>query len=139
MDILDEGGVAGVFFMLGEKVEMYPEVVADVAARGHHAANHLWVHELMTDHDSETLAGWIGGACAVDEDCLFEDGVCVLPVPMDGDEQPITGICSTACTKYCPDDLDHVLHYQTFCVEVIEGEGHCLPKWSIAVPCQDDV
>ena len=310
MDVLEAEGITGVFFMLGEKVGMYPEVVAAVAARGHHPANHCWVHDLMTDHDSETLfgwiqdtmeaigeeanghlyfrppygginsrvrgliedagykvvmwnidtldwdyadgrttftwvpaifrtdymgwvqyharavgggvalfhdvhqftldwlpgvircwkdpqfywdsldeatrssyrayyastgvdpdlaftfadlnsyhwpsfvyedgeqldptvwieenVGWIGGACAVDGDCAYEGGVCLLPLPAEGDEDlSIPGVCSKACTKYCPDDLDNALHYQTFCAEVIEGLGYCMPKCSAAVPCQE--
>jgi peptidoglycan/xylan/chitin deacetylase (PgdA/CDA1 family) len=309
MDILEAEGITGVFFMLGEKVGMYPEVVAAVADRGHHAANHSWVHKLMTEQDSETLAmwigdtkeaigddakghlyfrppyggissrvrgliegagykvvmwnidtldwdyadgrtsftwvpaifrddymgwvqyharavgggvalfhdvhqftldwlpavircwkdpqfywdsldeetrvayrayyastgvdpdlaftfadlnsyrwpsfvyedgeqleptewleenlGWVGGACAADEDCLFEGGVCLLPAPQEGDEElSVPGVCSVGCTKYCTDDLDNVMHYQTFCVEVVEGAGHCMPKCSTAIPCQ---
>ncbi len=305
MDVLEAHGTTGVFFQLGQAIEAHPEVTAQVAARGHHVANHCYQHKFMPDHDSATLEGWlvktrdligqharghfylrppygginqrvrgiieglgykvvmwnidtldwdfadgstrfewvpalfredflgwvnyharsvgggvalfhdvhditaknldlilrcwsdpdfywslvpeprrseylayyqshgvdpylaftfadlnsyhwpaflyedgeqldpvayhqgnkgwIGGLCEVDAECMYEGAVCLR----EGGAAEGPGICSKSCTKYCPDDPSDPLHYQTFCVEVLPEEGHCLPKCSAVIPCPE--
>jgi hypothetical protein len=71
--------------------------------------------------------GWIGGSCKTDEQCDFAGGFCA-PGP-DG----FTGMCSQACTKFCPDKADQVV---TFCVDgkniqVDDPPGTCAAKCSM--------
>lgn len=44
LEILDRYGVKATFFMLGEKAEMYPELVKKVRAAGHTIGNHTYSH-----------------------------------------------------------------------------------------------
>lgn len=44
LDLLDKYQVKASFFLLGEKIEQYPEITADIIARGHLAANHSYSH-----------------------------------------------------------------------------------------------
>lgn len=44
LDILDKYKVKATFFCVGENVEKYPEVYADVLKRGHKTANHTYNH-----------------------------------------------------------------------------------------------
>ncbi|MDO4461320.1 MAG: polysaccharide deacetylase family protein [Bacteroidia bacterium] len=44
LDVLDKYGVKATFFMIGEKVDKYPEVVKEVHRRGHRIAGHTYYH-----------------------------------------------------------------------------------------------
>jgi polysaccharide deacetylase family protein (PEP-CTERM system associated) len=46
-DILDEAGVRATFFVLGNVAEAYPELVREVARRGHEIGSHTRSHELI--------------------------------------------------------------------------------------------
>ena len=47
LDELDAHGVVGTFFVLGWVAEVYPELVAEVASRGHEIASHGYSHTLV--------------------------------------------------------------------------------------------
>jgi peptidoglycan-N-acetylglucosamine deacetylase len=44
LDLLDAHGARATFFCIGERVRRYPEIVADIAARGHAVENHSQRH-----------------------------------------------------------------------------------------------
>jgi peptidoglycan/xylan/chitin deacetylase (PgdA/CDA1 family) len=47
LDVLDEVGVKATFFELGENVDAYPELSAEVVTRGHQLAMHGYAHDDM--------------------------------------------------------------------------------------------
>ncbi len=44
LEILDRHGAHATFFMVGQRAEKYPDVMAEVARRGHAIGNHSWNH-----------------------------------------------------------------------------------------------
>lgn len=44
LDVLDKYNVKATFFMIGEKVDKYPEIVKEVHRRGHTIGNHTYFH-----------------------------------------------------------------------------------------------
>lgn len=44
LDLLEEAGVPATFFLIGKKAEAHPELVADIAARGHAIGIHSYHH-----------------------------------------------------------------------------------------------
>ena len=44
LDILDQYQAKATFFMIGSRMEEYPDIVKEVAARGHLIANHTYTH-----------------------------------------------------------------------------------------------
>ncbi len=44
LDVLDEHGVKGTFFIIGNSIENNAETLKDLVKRGHEAANHTWDH-----------------------------------------------------------------------------------------------
>lgn len=52
LDILDQHCVKAVFFMVGIYAEKHPDLVRDVAARGHTIATHTWSHPNNLRHYS---------------------------------------------------------------------------------------
>jgi len=45
MDILDNYGIKGTFFVVGTRVERYPQVLKEITARGHMIGNHTYNHK----------------------------------------------------------------------------------------------
>lgn len=48
LDLLDEFGARGTFFVLGWVAERQPELVREIARRGHEIASHGWSHRRVT-------------------------------------------------------------------------------------------
>lgn len=48
LDMLDAGGHRATFFVIGERAARHPDLVADIARRGHEVANHTWAHSFAT-------------------------------------------------------------------------------------------
>lgn len=65
--------------------------------------------------------GWIGGPCAEDSDCTYDNGYCLR-----SDEGFPGGLCSLDCEQFCPDrDAMPV----TFCVGGLSaGSGACVQR-----------
>ncbi|MEU8920513.1 polysaccharide deacetylase family protein [Kitasatospora sp. NPDC048545] len=42
--LLQQYGIRATFFLIGENVVEHPELVREIADRGHHIANHTWTH-----------------------------------------------------------------------------------------------
>jgi polysaccharide deacetylase family protein (PEP-CTERM system associated) len=55
LDWLDELDVRGTVFVVGEAAEAEPELIREVAARGHELALHGWSHVALTELDTATL------------------------------------------------------------------------------------
>jgi polysaccharide deacetylase family protein (PEP-CTERM system associated) len=49
IDILDDAGVRGTFFVLGWVAERYPQLVKRIAGSGHEVASHGYAHRLVYD------------------------------------------------------------------------------------------
>ena len=47
LDIVDEAGARSTFFILGDVADLHPELVQEIAARGHEVATHGYHHELV--------------------------------------------------------------------------------------------
>ncbi len=55
LDILDDLGVKGSFFIVGKQAVQFPGLLAEIAARGHSVANHTWSHKNITLVSREEL------------------------------------------------------------------------------------
>ena len=55
LDLFDEHGVRGTFFILGWVAERYPELVRTIAERGHELASHGYAHRLVYDQTPEAF------------------------------------------------------------------------------------
>jgi polysaccharide deacetylase family protein (PEP-CTERM system associated) len=53
LDTLDDAGVRATFFVLGNVAEAYPELIGEVARRGHEVGSHTHSHELISRMDRE--------------------------------------------------------------------------------------
>ncbi|MFB8205932.1 polysaccharide deacetylase family protein [Kitasatospora purpeofusca] len=44
LSLLEQHGIRATFFLIGENAVEHPDLVREIAARGHHIANHTWTH-----------------------------------------------------------------------------------------------
>lgn len=56
LDQLDEIGVKATFFVVGKVVEVYPELVREVARRGHEVGSHTYTHTLLGRLDRHSFS-----------------------------------------------------------------------------------
>ena len=57
MDVFDDAGVTATFFVLGWIAEHHPELVRDIAARGHEIACHGYSHQLIYGQSRSGIRG----------------------------------------------------------------------------------
>ena len=77
--------------------------------------------------------GWIGGECGEASHCNYAGGACFFPADMNPDS-PV-GFCSQLCGQDCPLPAGDPMQYETFCAELVEGKGYCVPRCSPSIPC----
>ena len=53
LDLLDEAGAKATFFVVGEKAARYPEVIREIARRGHELAGHSYTHDRFLNMRAE--------------------------------------------------------------------------------------
>src|SRR5690242_10482392 len=69
LELLDAAGQRAIFFLVGEQVERYPELAAEIAARGHEIGIHCHRHRVQARlsaravrTDLDTALAAIGGS-----------------------------------------------------------------------------
>ena len=55
LDFLGQRGVRGTFFVVGEVAQQQPDLVRDIAQRGHELGLHSWRHVPLTELDPDHL------------------------------------------------------------------------------------
>ena len=55
LDILAEHDIKATFFVVGNLVERYPDLVRRTVDEGHTIANHTYSHKILTRHNGETI------------------------------------------------------------------------------------
>ena len=68
LDFLDSREVRGTFFVVGETAAAHPELVQEVAARGHEVALHGWRHRPLTELQPDELRADVTRGKALLED-----------------------------------------------------------------------
>ena len=56
LNLLDKYHAKATFFMLGSRVQYYPDIAKEVLARGHEVGNHTWNHPVLTKLPIEQVA-----------------------------------------------------------------------------------
>ncbi len=70
LDLFDHFGISGTFFTLGWVAERYPQLVREIAARGHEVACHGYSHRLVYDQSPSEFRQETARAKAVLEDLV---------------------------------------------------------------------
>ena len=68
LEFLDLRGIRGTFFVVGEVAEAAPDLVGEVAARGHEIGLHGWRHTPLTELDADSFRADVDRGKALLED-----------------------------------------------------------------------
>ncbi|MEO7158134.1 MAG: polysaccharide deacetylase family protein [Vicinamibacterales bacterium] len=74
LDLLEQAGVSGTFFVVGWIAERYPHLIASIAAAGHEVGSHSQWHRRVYELDPDAFAGDLAQSVR----CIAAAGV---PVP----------------------------------------------------------
>jgi peptidoglycan-N-acetylglucosamine deacetylase len=55
LDMLKERNIKATFFLIGQQVKMYPDLVRRIIAEGHEIGNHTWTHCSLTSRSDEQI------------------------------------------------------------------------------------
>jgi peptidoglycan/xylan/chitin deacetylase (PgdA/CDA1 family) len=79
LEQLDRARAVATFFLVGEQVERFPSLAAEIAAAGHEIALHGHLHRLLLARRSRSLGRDLDRAIAVIEDATGSSPVCYRP------------------------------------------------------------
>jgi peptidoglycan/xylan/chitin deacetylase (PgdA/CDA1 family) len=68
LDILKERNIKCTFFLIGQQVKMYPDIVRRIIAEGHEIGNHTWTHCSLTSRPDEQIRNELKKS----EDAVYE-------------------------------------------------------------------
>jgi peptidoglycan-N-acetylglucosamine deacetylase len=108
LDILDRYKVKATFFVVGQEVERHPELVRDMAARGHVVANHTWNHRDLTQMSDADVERELTSASDAIEELVGKRPSCMRP-PMgkvDDRVRAIAGRLGLTIALWDVDTLD---------------------------------
>lgn len=105
LDVLDRHGHKAVFFVVGKKAALHPDIVREIASRGHRVGNHTYNHS--------PYANFLGA--------------CRLRREIDAADQAIEAACGVRPTLFRP-PLGISTHFMR---RVLRATGHKAVGWSI--------
>lgn len=79
LDVLKEKGVVATFFMIGNQVIAYPDIVKRIYQEGHELGNHTWDHQQLTRLDSAGVKDEIQRAEAAIKNAAGQDAPVFRP------------------------------------------------------------
>lgn len=79
MDVLEQHGLRGVFFVVGTEVEAHPEVAKEIVDRGHVIASHSWRHADLTKLSDDELRADLTRTSDVIESATGRRPACLRP------------------------------------------------------------
>lgn len=79
LDILDAHDAKATFFVLGERVDQYPALVAEIVERGHSVQNHTYLHPFLTEVDDDRFRQEVRDTTAAIEDAGAPAPRCLRP------------------------------------------------------------
>lgn len=56
LELLDKTDAKATFFMLGNRVDFYPDIAKVIAEKGHELGNHTWTHKDLTTLGQEEIS-----------------------------------------------------------------------------------
>ncbi|RFU62969.1 polysaccharide deacetylase family protein [Peribacillus glennii] len=75
LDILGTYNIKATFFVVGEAVKNYPEIVKRINSQNHVIGNHTWNHPVITDIPAKELSSQIQKTSLVIKDIIGEEPI----------------------------------------------------------------
>jgi peptidoglycan-N-acetylglucosamine deacetylase len=95
LDLLDRHAVRATFFVVGAYADLYPDIIGDMARRGHSVQNHTWSHASLTSLRSDAAGRQLTRASASIARHTHIEPTCMRPPFMHIDAR-IRGVAANA-------------------------------------------
>ncbi|MEK5230543.1 polysaccharide deacetylase family protein [Lysinibacillus sp. FSL K6-0232] len=105
LNILDKYHAKATFFMLGSRVQYYPDIANDVLARGHEVGNHTWNHPVLTKLTQEQVMKEYNATSAEIEKAIHQ-GATVFRPPYGATNDAINAEIPIPVVLWTIDTLD---------------------------------
>ncbi|MFJ7369693.1 polysaccharide deacetylase family protein [Lysinibacillus sp. NPDC098008] len=105
LNILDKYHAKATFFMLGSRVQYYPDIANDVLARGHEVGNHTWNHPVLTKLTQEQVMKEYNATAAEIEKAIHQ-GATVFRPPYGATNDAINAEIPIPVVLWTIDTLD---------------------------------
>lgn len=105
LNTLDKYHAKATFFMLGSRVQYYPDIARDVLARGHEIGNHSWNHPVLTKLSLESAVNQYTSTVAEIEKALNQKPTVFRP-PYGATNDTINSQISVPVVLWSIDTLD---------------------------------
>lgn len=106
LDILDKYDVKGTFFLVGQSVEMYPDIVKEIHNRGHYIGSHSYTHSDMMELSDKQIRDELLGTAKIIES-IIDDEVDLFRLPYgSGDERVILSVPELTSVMWNVDSQD---------------------------------
>ncbi|QGG49799.1 polysaccharide deacetylase family protein [Lysinibacillus pakistanensis] len=105
LDTLDKYHAKATFFMLGGRVQYYPDIAKDVLARGHEIGNHTWNHPVLTKLSQEQVLKQYTSTSAELKKAINQDATVFRP-PYGATNDAINGQIPIPAVLWTIDTLD---------------------------------
>ena len=89
LDVLEHEHVPGTFFVVGKMAQRHPEILRDIAARGHEIANHTYSHPALSRLDDQAVLNELSQTRRVIQRVTGKDTVLFRPPGGDYKRQTV--------------------------------------------------
>lgn len=121
--ILDEFDAKATFFMLGNKIEQYPEIAQDAKNRGHEIGNHTWTHPVLTKLPIDEVKEEFNKTENIIFDTIGEHSTVFRP-PFGATNDEIKALFSVSSVNWSIDTLDWKHRNSQKILQILKANMH---------------
>lgn len=119
LDLLDKYDAKATFFMLGNRVDFYPDIVKKVADQGHELGNHTWNHKDLTAISKEEGIQEVERTNVAIRNAAGRDSTVFRP-PYGAMNKQVNGAISSPAVLWSIDTLDWKSHNPDEILKIVQ-------------------
>ncbi|MEC1178593.1 polysaccharide deacetylase family protein [Metasolibacillus meyeri] len=105
LQLLEQYNAKATFFMLGSRVQYYPEIVQEVYDAGHEVGNHTWSHPVLTKLTSKQVLSEYNSTEQAIQQAIGQSATVFRP-PYGATNQRVNGLIPIPVVNWTIDTLD---------------------------------
>jgi peptidoglycan-N-acetylglucosamine deacetylase len=109
LELLEEYNAKATFFMLGNRVEFYPDIAKVIAEKGHELGNHTWSHKDLTSLGQEEMSEEVNITNEVIQNATGEQATVFRP-PYGAINDQVREVLGIPSTLWTIDTMDWKSH-----------------------------
>lgn len=123
LELLKQYDMKGTFFLLGSRIEFYPDIVKTIKEQGHEIGNHTWNHKQLTSLAESDIRSEVD---SVDEslEVIIGEPSTVFRPPYGATDDTIEKIVGEPSVLWTIDTLDWKNHDPQAVLSAVESDLH---------------